>query len=185
MTSFLASEYSWFDGTAPSFEQVAEAVVALHGEGLVKANVTTAWGGDVVRADVYILPAGRDVIDDFDGDVRAWRRSQATPPQTVTIHSNHGAVAVGNNNSTVTATSNGLNADGVAALVEALAAARDVLGLSANDEIEYTANLAILRDSDEPGRVRRAVAWFARLGTDVGANALGTILAAQAAGLLG
>lgn len=185
VTGFMATDYAWVYGHTLTLEETADAARALHDDGLVKARLIGAWGEDVIRADVTILPRGREVVDEYDGDVAAWRASRNRPQSTISIEHNAGAIAVGGDGSTVHASvSMGIDAEALAQLVEALAAARGALGLDGNDARAYEDNLVDLQ-RDDPGRVRRALAWFGQLGTAIGANALGTILGAQALALLG
>ena len=181
---FLRGDYAWIDGVTLTLAQAAEAAQALHEYGLIKARVTRAWGAGVVRADVELMPRGREVIDEYNGDVATWRASMARRDAVVNIAHNSGAVAIGGDGSTVGASvTNGIDADAVGRLVEALVAARGTLGLMAEDEVEYDNHLEDLQHG-EPGRVVRALRWFGRLGRDISANALGGMLAAQAIGLV-
>ena len=185
VTGFLSSDYAWVDGLVLDLTQAAEAAAALHSDGLVKANMTRAWGADVVRADVTILSAGRSVIDEFNGDVASWRASRARSTASVNIEHNSGAIAFGGDGASVhAAVTAGVDPEGLRQLVEALRAAHQALVLGDEDMREYDANLRELQ-VDDPGRVRRALRWFGRLGTDIGTNALGGMLGAQALALLG
>ncbi|NTW39976.1 MAG: hypothetical protein HGA44_08800 [Cellulomonadaceae bacterium] len=184
LVGFLGSEYAWIDGTTLTLEQAAEAAQALHQDGLIKAHLLRAWGADVVRADIEMLPPGRVVIDEYNGDPVTWRASIARRDTLVNIEHNSGAVAIGSNRAVVNANvTHGIDAEALGRLVEALVAARGTLGLAADVDERYDANLGDLMTGD-PGRVERALRWFGRLGRDIGANALGGILAAQALALI-
>jgi len=183
--AFLVSDDAWVDGHTLTLEEVAEAAKALHDDGLVKARIMGSWQADVVRAEVTILPSGKDVVDEFGGDPVAWRAAQARDRASVNIEHNNGAIAIGSHGANVSASvTNGVDPDKLAALVEALTAARGTLSLTGADEDEYETNLAEL-ESGEPGRVTRALRWFGQLGRDISTNALGGILAGQALTLLG
>jgi len=182
--AFLDGEDAWVDGHTLTLEEAAEAAKALHDDGLVKARIMGSWQADVVRADVTILPRGKDVIDEYGGDPVAWRVAQARDRASVNIEHNAGAIAIGGHGANVSASvTNGIDPDRLASLVEALTAARGALSLAGAEEDEYETNLADL-ESGEPSRVTRALRWFGRLGRDISTNALGGILAGQALGLL-
>lgn len=185
MTAFPNTPYAWVDGATLTFEQAAEAAAALHQEGLVKANVITAWGGDVVRADVSILPAGRACIDDYGADVQAYRASRGgTSSQTVHINQGAGSIAVGGHGSTVAATYGGLDEPALRQFAEALLSARAVLRLGPDADADLEEHAAALREASDVGRVRRALQWVAEFATTASAGALGSVLGAQALQLL-
>lgn len=186
ITAFPTTPYAWVDGATLTFEQAAEAAAALHQDGLVKANVITAWGGDVVRADVTILPAGRVCIDDYDADVQAYRASRSEAgSQTVHISQHAGSIAVGGHGSTVAATFEGLDAQALRQLAEALLSARTVLGLGPEAAADLDEHAAALREASDVGRVRQALQWISAFATSASAGALGGVLGAQALRLLG
>ncbi|NKY38015.1 hypothetical protein [Cellulomonas septica] len=184
LARFLESDFAWIDGLTLTLEQAAEAARALHEEGLIKARIIGAWGAEVVRADVEILPLGREVVDEHNGDPTAWRARLAKHNALVNIQHNAGSIAIGGHGSTVNAkVTNEIDSDKLGQLVEALVAARGTLALAAQDQDDYDSNLEDLQ-SGEPSRVQRALTWFGRLGRDIGTNALGGMLAGQALGLL-
>ncbi|MCB2176362.1 MAG: hypothetical protein KQH57_11185 [Actinomycetales bacterium] len=181
----MATDYAWVYGHTLTLKETADAARALHDDGLVKARLIGAWGEDVIRADVTIRPRGRDVVDQYDGDVAAWRASRSGSQSTISIGHNEGPIAVGDDGSNVQASvSTGIDPEALAQLVDALVAARGALGLDVGDAREYEHNLAELQHGD-PGRARGALTWFGRLGTAIGTNALGTILGTQALAMLG
>ena len=129
VTGFIASEYGWADGQPLTFDEAVDAAQTLDAAGLVKARTRGAWGAEVVRCDVTILPAGRDCLDDHDGDVRAYQSAQRASAPSLVIGQMTGALAVGGSGSTNTANYSGLDVAQVRALAEMLVQARGTLGL--------------------------------------------------------
>ena len=129
VTGFIASEYGWADGQPLTFDEAVDAAQTLDAAGLVKARTRGAWGAEVVRCDVTILPAGRDCLDDHDGDVRAYQSAQRASAPSLVIGQMTGALAVGGSGSTNTANYSGLDVAQVRAIAEMLVQARGTLGL--------------------------------------------------------
>lgn len=187
LVAFPGSAYGTVDGAELTFKEAAAAGQALHDQGLVKAQVIGAWGVDVARMDLTVLPAGQTCIDDFDGDVQAYLGSREPPGagQTVHITQHTGAISVGGHGSTPNAHYQGVDTEAVRHLAQALADAhaRGLLSLSPELEGELDEQVAALR-TDDPGAVRAGLRWVANLATQTAAGAFGGVLSQQALQLL-
>lgn len=187
LQGFPESEYAWADGMQVTFEEAAEAVLELHEDGLVEASITSALGRPVVRADVQIRPEGKTCVDDYAGDVIAYRnaRSQGRDGgQTVNIHHNVGAIAVAAHGSTAISRFEGMDVAAIRQLGEALDSAQGLLNLPTELEEQLEEQAAALRVAEDPGRVRVALRWVADLATQTTAGGLGAVLGHQALQLL-
>jgi len=185
VTAFIASEYGWVDGQRLTFDEAVDAARTLDAASLIKARTLGAWGGDVVRCDVSILPAGRDCLDEHDGDVRAYQSAQRASAPSLVIGQMTGALAVGGSGSTNTANYSGLDIAQVRALAEMLVQARGTLGLDDEQLTELDTHVEAMRAGKDDGHMRRALTWVGGLATSTAAGALGQVLAAAAIALLG
>ena len=185
VTGFIASEYGWADGQPLTFDEAVDAAQTLDAAGPVNARTHGAWGAEVVRCDVTILPAGRDCWDEHDGDVRAYRAAQRGSAPNLVIGQMMGALAVGGSGSTTTANYSGLDTEQVRALAEMLVQARGTLGLDDEQLAELDAHVEVMRDGKDEGSMRRALTWIGGLATSTAAGALGTMLAVAATALIG
>ena len=185
VTGFIASEYGWADGQPLTFDEAVDAAKSLDAAALVNARTHGAWGADVVRCDVTILPAGRDCLDEHDGDVRAYQAAQRESAPSLVIGQMMGALAVGGSGSTTTANYSGLDAAQVRTLAEVLMQARGTLGLDDEQLAELDAHVEVMRDGKNEGSMQRALTWIGGLATNTAAGALGQMLAGAATALLG
>jgi len=185
VTAFIASEYGWVDGQRLTFDEAVDVARTLDGAGLVKARTRGAWGAEVVRCDVTILPAGRDCLDEHDGDVRAYQSAQRGSAPSLVIGQMMGALAVGGSGSTNTANYSGLDTEQVRALAEMLVQARGTLGLDDGQLAELDAHVEAMRDGKDEGSMRRALTWIGGLAANAAAGALGKMLAGAATVLIG
>jgi len=193
---FEASDHAWADGIRFTFAEAAEAAEILHDAGLVKANSTTAWGGDVVRCDVRILTAGRVCLDDFDGDVRAYQagalqqtgggaqQTASSPGVVVNYHAP--VVTVTGDRAQLAWNNDTVNQDqtvqeiapeyvDLAAVVTQVLALLDRLGLSPDDAADVHAEASgvlaeVTRANPDGGVVRRGVTMLKGLLSAAGAG---------------
>jgi hypothetical protein len=175
---FLESTASVADGVPFTIEQVRESVDFLVSHGLVKSHVSS-WGASHVI--VSITHYGRACVDAGEGVAAGVRRQQA-PAQHFNIKADGAnfAIATGEGGAAqVHATD--INVDAVLAVAQTIEEALPALQLG--DEAKEF--LADLRDTRDPSKVRRALAWFGRMATDSGSGALGSMLGAMALAALG
>lgn len=168
IATFEASDHAWEDGARFTFAESVEAAERLRDAGLVDAKLHTAWGGDVVRADITrISPAGRECLEDYDGDVSAYQAAAVARThvgaQHITISNVTGPVTVGGHGST-NSSAWAFDPELVRALAETLTNERDALGLTAEDAADLDDHVLALTEAADPSRVQRAVRWAANLG---------------------
>jgi hypothetical protein len=165
---------------------IREAAKSLKDQGL--STGTGTMQGVMLR--MSITPAGRDVVDAFGSDVRAWRTRELTGRQgdvnvrvdgssavTVAVHS-PGA----SQTATVTTTDHRTQIIGLA---DAFEQTLPVLGLSGGDQEEAERLIVELRqigedDEPEPGRIRKLLDGVKSMAVVGTGNAAGTGIVALA-----
>lgn len=164
---------------------IQAAADSLKDQGL--ATGTGTMQGVMLRMN--ITPTGRDVVDAFDSDVRAWRTRELTGRQgdvnvrvdgssavTVAVHS------PGATQSVVTTTDHRIQ---ILGLADAFSQTLPVLGLSGSDHEDAERLITELRqigqeDKPEPGRIRKLLDGVKSLAVAGAGSAAGTGIVALA-----
>lgn len=159
-------------------EDVQTTTKSLVEYGLV--NGFRTFQGATIRLE--ITQEGRDVILDFGGSVRGWRRSQRTQPaKSFTFNFGDSAsgvaVAVNSPGATQTVSVTQDHRQQLVGLADAFEQVLPVLGLSDTDHHEARTIIGELREADperEPGKVRRLLQAAGNLAVAGTGNAAGT-----------